>query len=154
MPAHRAAPGARRRRNLGQDAWTRIPADDRIPEEDRPELPGDETDWLDSTREWWEELWDSPIATMYRASDHRPLTRLARLYDLEERDELAASAYGEITKLEDRYGLNPKALKALGWIVVEDKAEEGAEVRPINEAQRKPKRAQRRGPRAVDPAAK
>jgi hypothetical protein len=153
MPAHRKQPGTRRRRNLGQDDWTRIPADACVPEEDRPELPGEINDWLDSTREWWDGLWGSPIATMYQPSDHRPLIRLARLYDLEERDELPASAYGEITKLEDRYGLNPKALKALGWVVEEPK-EEGAEVRSISDAQRKPKRAPRGGPRAVDPAAK
>jgi hypothetical protein len=141
MPGPRAGPGARRHR--GQRDWVKIPADARVAEV--PELPGDQSDWFEATCKWWKQVWESPVATMYQPADLRGLVRLARLHDLEEAGDLPASAYGEITKLEDRFGLNPKALNALGWVVVE--------VKPKAEAQAKPTRSAskpRRGLRAVD----
>lgn len=148
MPANRAAPGARRRRNANQPQWRQLPAEGR--QGDPPELPGDETDWLDSTREWWKTAWASPMATAWVDADLQGLLRLARLYDIEAAGDLPASAYGEITKLEDRFGLTPKARQQLGWQITEEKPD-AAEV--VSLADRPKRGGGRRRPRAVESGA-
>lgn len=115
MPAHRKPPGARRRRNADQQDWITLPAEG--PKGDPPALPGDETDWLDSTRTWWAAIWKSPQAHMWPESDRRGLVRLARLHDMEESGDLPVSAYSEITKLETYYGLNPEGRQRRGWLL-------------------------------------
>lgn len=111
MPAQPKPPGQRRRRNAGQSQWKELPAEGR--KGTAPELP--DLDWLDDTREWWATIWASPMATVWQPADVEPLIRLARLRDADARGEGSVSALAQITALEDRFGLSPKARRALQW---------------------------------------
>ena len=111
MPAQPKPPGQRRRRNAGQSQWKELPAEGR--NGTAPELP--DLDWLDDTREWWATIWASPMATVWQPADVDPLIRLARLRDADARGEGSVSALAQITALEDRFGLSPKARRALQW---------------------------------------
>jgi hypothetical protein len=55
------------------------------------------------------------MATVYVEADVDPLRRLARLKDLFDRGEAPATALPAMQQLEDRYGLSPKARRALQW---------------------------------------
>lgn len=111
MPAQPKPPGQRRRRNIGQSQWKQLPAEGR--KGTAPELP--DLDWLDDTREWWETIWASPMATVWQPADVDALVRLARLRDADARGEGSVTALSQITALEDRFGLSPKARRALQW---------------------------------------
>lgn len=61
------------------------------------------------------------MATLWIETD---VPELAYLGDLMELPKKSAEHYAEIRQLKDRYGLNPKARKALFWhIPLEDDAE-------------------------------
>ena len=111
MPAQPKPPGQRRRRNAGQSQWKQLPAEGS--KNAAPDLP--DLDWLDSTVEWWETIWASPMATAWQPADVDALIRLARLRDADARGEGSVSALAQITALEDRFGLSPKARRALQW---------------------------------------
>jgi hypothetical protein len=111
MPAQPKPPNQRRRRNAGQSQWKELPAEGRNGA--APELP--DLDWLDDTRDWWETIWASPMATVWQPADVDPLIRLARLRDADARGDGSVSALAQITALEDRFGLSPKARRALQW---------------------------------------
>jgi len=111
MPGQPKPPGQRRRRNVGQTQWKQLPAEGR--KEAAPDLPA--LDWLDDTREWWATLWASPMATVWQPADVDVLIRLARLRDADARGEGSVSALAQITALEDRFGLSPKARRSLQW---------------------------------------
>jgi P27 family predicted phage terminase small subunit len=90
--------------------------------------------------EWWDTFWASDLAKAVRADLHiRALNRLATLYDERERSQFALREEGspiatgsqgqpiqhpltkyiaqldnEIRQLEDRFGLTPRAMLALG----------------------------------------
>jgi len=104
-------PGQRRRRNAGQAQWRELPAGGRSGP--APELPGEE--WLPSTVEWWATIWASPMATVWEDADLDSLVRLARMRDEFHRGELPVSAFSAMQALEDRFGLSPKARRALQW---------------------------------------
>jgi hypothetical protein len=105
-------PGQRRRRNAGQSQWKTLPAEGRR-RDDMPELPGE--DWLESTIEWWNTLWTSPMATAWEDADVDSIVRLARMRDDFHRGELPVSAFGAMQALEDRFGLSPKSRRSLQW---------------------------------------
>jgi P27 family predicted phage terminase small subunit len=94
---------------------------------------------LKATKEWWQRLWTSPVATLIDpASDLPALTRLVQLYDehgtlrnhvargkrltvgstgqmvLDPLYKHMTTIAGEITALEDRFGLSPMARLKLG----------------------------------------
>jgi hypothetical protein len=118
-------PGQRRRRNAGQTHWTHLPADGR--KGATPALPGEE--WADSTRAWWATIWRSPMASVWQDADHDSLVRLARLRDEFARGELPVSALSAMQQLEDRFGLSPKARRALQWEITQG-AESGIRTKP------------------------
>jgi hypothetical protein len=109
-------PGQRRRRNAGQSQWQSLPASGRS-RADMPELPGEE--WLDSTIEWWNTIWTSPMATAWVDADVDAIVRLARMRDEFHRGELPVSAFGAMQALEDRFGLSPKSRRALQWEIAQ-----------------------------------
>jgi hypothetical protein len=111
MPAQPKPPGQRRRRNAGQSQWKQLPAEGRRGKV--PELP--DLDWLPDTLEWWETIWASPMATAWQPADMDALVRLARLRDADARGEGSVTALAQMTALEDRFGLSPKARRALQW---------------------------------------
>jgi hypothetical protein len=102
-------PSQRRRQNriAGERV---IPADAK--REAMPELVGDYTD---ETRRWWQQVWKSPIATMYLDCDTPGLELIAMLVDRVNRGTASAALLGELRQREDRYGLNPLSRRRLGW---------------------------------------
>ncbi len=55
------------------------------------------------------------MAGAYVEADVDALVRLARLKDDEARGTLPPAALGAMQQLEDRFGLSPKARRALQW---------------------------------------
>ncbi len=129
-------PGQRRRRNAGQAQWRRVPAEGR--QGDPPMLLGE--DWLPSTRESWETVWASPMATVYEAADVDGLGRLAHPGRVSPRRP-ASGALGAMQALEDRYGLNPRSRRMLQWEIARGEVHE------------LPDRKQPRKLRAIEPEA-
>lgn len=106
-------PEQRVRRNAGQASWRQLPAP--RPFRSPPALPAKRPVWLKSTRSWWGVLWRSPMAAAFLEADVDALVRLARLKDDEARGTLPLAALGAMQQLEDRFGLSPKARRALQW---------------------------------------
>jgi len=106
-------PGARVRRNLSQSTWKQLPAAGR--EGPAPRLPARKPGWLKSTRDWWRSIWASPMATVWLDSDYWSLVRLAQLVEMTNRGEATAAILAEISKLEEKFGLSPKARRTLQW---------------------------------------
>lgn len=136
MPAHTKPPGHRRRKNTGQAQWQQLPREGRKGK--APALPKGK--WSTSTREWWKTIWSSPMATVWQDADIDPLVRLARLREIEASgEEVTAALLAQMTAIEDRFGLSPKARRVLQWEIT--RAETEADPTP----------AARRHLRAVDP---
>ncbi len=120
MPALPKPPGTTRRRN-------RPPVPGRIlhaapdPKPTRaPRLPADLRDWAAPTRAWWRDVWASPMAAEFLASDRHGLLALAVLVDdfwttTEPRTRAALAA--EIRLQSQRYGLSPIDRRRLAWAV-------------------------------------
>ena len=108
-------PEQRRRRNAGQARWRQLPSEGRA--EKAPTLPPKKPTWLKGTRDWWLTIWASPMATAWEMADVDSLVRLARLKDDFDRGMAPASALPAMQQLEDRFGLSPKARRALQWEV-------------------------------------
>lgn len=105
-------PSTRARRNKTSTAAT-LRADAAIV---APELPGD--DWHQMTVAWWRDLWASPMAPEFDASDRHGLFRVAAIVndfwtapDARER----AAAQLRLEKAEADYGTNPMARRRLQW---------------------------------------
>src|SRR4051812_2057213 len=104
-------PGQRRRRHAGQAQWQQLPASGR--KRRAPSLPVGE--WSAETKAWWKALWSSPMAAAYEEADFDSLVRLARLKDDFAKDPRPSTALPAMQQLEDRFGLSPKARRALQW---------------------------------------
>lgn len=101
----------RSRRNKSSSASTLRPN----PEVARPDLPdiGD-LPWHPMTVEWWDDVWASPMAPEYDASDVHGLYLLATLINTfwhQPSKELA----GEIRLQRQCYGLSPIDRRRLEW---------------------------------------
>jgi hypothetical protein len=108
--------------------WVRLPAGGR--EGDAPKLPTKAPAglaWLPQTRKWWATLWATPQATQWREDDDQ-LVRLAALTDRFWRGDGTGGELNEIRQIEDRHGLNPKAMLQLRWQIVDDESIEKPEV--------------------------
>lgn len=103
---------ARVRRNAGQAGWRSLPPAAPFRQ---PTLPRRKPAWLASTRRWWQVLWASPMATTYLEADVPALIRLAEMVDTRARGKLGATETIAMVQLEDRFGLSPKARRALQW---------------------------------------
>lgn len=113
-------PGQRVRQVSTQAGWRTLPAADPF---EHPSLPRKAPVWLKSTRAWWKVLWRSPMASTYLEADLPALIRLAEMVDARARGELGATETVAMTALEDRFGLSPKARRALQWEI--EQAEQG-----------------------------
>lgn len=118
-------PSSRRRRNASVGK-TLLPADGR--KGDAPEWP------LGSSEpDVWADLWATPQSSAWeRHGWTRVVARYSVLLGLAEDPELMTAALlGEVRQLEDRLGLNPKAMRSLLWEVTEDEvAEKRDETKP------------------------
>lgn len=110
----------RARRNA--DTFTpehELPADGRA-----GDIPEPLVDLGPLAREWWDEVWRSPVATQWHSvADRGALTRLASLIGWmwsDDPDVARLAPLPEIRQLEDRFGLSPEARKKLRWEIVDD----------------------------------
>jgi len=76
--------------------------------------------------ELWGQLWSSPQAVAWEELGwNRTVARYARIALIaERRGQTNATLMGEARQLEDRLGLNPKAMRSLGWDIVAIEPEE------------------------------
>jgi hypothetical protein len=78
-----------------------------------------------SERSAWGQLWATPQAVAWeRLGWTRTVARYCRLMVLAELPEATAALLGQVTALEDRLGLTPKAMRLLLWRVVDDEVTE------------------------------
>lgn len=115
-------PASRRRRNSSVGK-TLLPAKGRV---------GATPAWpLRSTEpDVWADLWSTPQAAAWeRIGYTRVVARYALLLDIIESGEgaPAAAILGEVRQMEDRLGLNPKAMRSLLWEVAADEVAEKRE---------------------------
>jgi hypothetical protein len=80
-----------------------------------PELPARKGGWRQSTRDWWERVWKSPMATERIDADFATVHRLAMMLDAEARGGGNVPQRREIRHLEDAFGLNPASRARLRW---------------------------------------
>lgn len=75
----------------------------------------------------WAELWRTPQAAAWEkvGGHERTVARLARILVAAEKPGAVASLLSEVRQLEDRLGLNPRAMLSLRWEMADDDA--GAE---------------------------
>jgi hypothetical protein len=130
-------PGTRARRNATSTKAT-LRA---VPDMPRPELPEAPLgEWHPMTLAWWADIWSSPMAPEFDASDAHGLFALAMLTEdfwrsasPGERMKLAA----EIRQQGQRYGLSPIDRRRLQWEI--ERTEEAQEKGAVRRASR-PKR--------------
>jgi hypothetical protein len=143
MPRPLKHPSVRQRRNAASSAATlHALAEDEIV---IPELPtrldndGKEILWSSATLRWWLRIWSSPMAPeFYNNSDIEGLYRMAALVELFWRKP-SGVLNAEISRYEDKFGLNPLARRRLEWQIVDtEKAQEQASDRHARKASRPP----------------
>jgi hypothetical protein len=121
-------PGHRRRERPTQGRWRTLPPD--RPFKRPPPLPTRKPAWLKATRSWWQTIWSSPMASVWIEADVPALIRLAEMVEARARGKLGATETVAMTALEDRFGLSPKARRALQWEV--SQAEQAEPARIVN----------------------
>lgn len=149
MAASYPKPDAERRTRHQQEfGWTDLPAAGR----QGPPPPMPDTEDYSELADWWADLWSSPQAVAWDQSGRTLHGLLHARWLLTETEvvvrnghELAVAAapraalLSEMRQIEDRHGLNPKAMMQLRWRIV---AGEASQAPPT-----KPRAARRRDPR-------
>ena len=110
MPAQKKDPSVRARRNRAATAATLA-----APSVPAPELPAGR-EWQPETVEWWADVWASPMASEFHASDRHGLFILAALVDqfwTVPTRELAS----EIRLQRQAFGLTPYDRRRLEWSI-------------------------------------
>jgi len=102
-------PGTRRRRNRAPEPVT-LPASYGCRAPALPRI----RDWRPETRDWWGDLWHSPMAGEFVPVDRYALYRLAVLVD-EFYGEPDPKLAAEIRATEALFGLSPVARRRLAW---------------------------------------
>lgn len=109
------ADSERQRRNAPSFEWVNLPKGGRGGK--APGMPKGRQ-WSTATRSMWRDLWKLPQAVMWDPAwpvfSDWCLLREAML------EKPMASTSAELRMLEDRLGLNPKAMLALRWRIVDD----------------------------------
>lgn len=72
--------------------------------------------WVQQTKEWWRDVWKSPMATEFLQADWHALYRLAVLVDMFWR-EPSVQLSKQIMSEEARFGLTPLDRRRLEWKV-------------------------------------
>lgn len=122
MPGPSPNPNARRRNVRAE--WRRLPASGRAG--DPPEWPLSKPTRAEA--ELWRQLWASPQAIAWEAFGWaRTVARYCRAAIQAEKRGALAFLLSEVRQLEDRIGLNPKAMKHLQWVIAADVEEEPAD---------------------------
>lgn len=129
----------------------RLTADD----DPTPRLPDRPGDWHSQTREWWADVWASPMSNEWHESDIHNLFVCAMLYDDMWQGETATArqkAASEFRQQRAVLGLTPYDRRRLEWTI------EGADEAKARGEQRRqsgqaPAPPQGKQPPAVDPRA-
>lgn len=126
-------PAVRRRANKASTAATLELAENA--EREAPELPsalfpGGQP--LDRTRDWWEIIWRSPMASRWLESDIEGLYLIAVLRN-EFFTRPTPTVAGEIRQQETRFGLSPIDRRRLDWRITGPQSEV-----PVPEEQEQP----------------
>ncbi len=116
MPGPAPNPNAiRRNARVGP---VRLPAEGRkgpTPRWPLPEPPSA------SERKVWKDLWTTPQAVMWEAQNStRTVARYCRMLTEAEAPGARPSLLGQVTAVEDRLGLTPKAMRTLMWEIVSE----------------------------------
>lgn len=107
------APNPHARRRNARPAFRRLPAAGRDTPPPAWPLGGRASK---GELELWAELWRSPQAVAWEELGWvRTVARYARITIAAERPRAIAAVMSEARQLEDRLGLNPKAMRSLGW---------------------------------------
>lgn len=117
MPRYPKPDDQRVNRHKPAFTWTPLPAEGRSGP--APKLPS-WRQWDTRTKKWWANLWTKPQATQWE-QDGSTLFPLACVMDdlITSRID-SVRATPEIRQMEDRHGLNPKAMLQLRWKVQDD----------------------------------
>lgn len=126
-------PGAINRNKPTYD-WVHLPAEGRG--RPAPELPP-LREWSAYTLRVWAELWSTPMAARWREDDPG-LVRYALLTQELLTSSAPASIAAQLTTLDDRLGLTPKARNQLRWLLPDDA--DPAPVRSLRPVADAPKR--------------
>lgn len=119
MPMPPKAQPARRNARVGP---LKLPATGRSGRPPKWPLPGDTS--LDESTAWGE-LWATPQAVAWeRLGWTRTVARYCRLMVAAEQSGASAALLAQVTSLEDRLGLTPKAMRLLLWEIASDEVEE------------------------------
>jgi len=138
-------PSVRARRNKTSTAAT-LKADPRATVPDLPKRGG----WHEQTVEWWRDVWSSPMAPEFDASDRHGLNMLAILVDdywtaESSRERMALAA--EIRQQSQRFGLSPIDRRRLQWEI--ERTEEAVQKGTRRRAASTPKNDGGTDPRAT-----
>lgn len=116
MPAHKKDPSVRARRNKTATRAT-LAADGAREVPDLPERPAG---WTEMTRDWWEDVWSSPMSQEWDRSDIHNVLMAAAVYDdmwtaetAKERKDAAAEYRLQRVDL----GLSPYSRRRLEWTI-------------------------------------
>lgn len=123
-------PSVRARRNRSATAST-LRASASVVAPDLPEAPPSGVAWHPSTLAWWADLWASPMAPEYDASDRHGLFMLAILVDDFWRAETSKERRELMVRLESGwklFGTAPLPRRSLQWEIerAESAQEEGS----------------------------
>ena len=107
------------------------------PRKQAPRLPrrGEGKEWHRLTRQWWRDIWHSPMADEYLRADEHALYRLAVLIDQFWTKPSTALA-SEIRLQQQAFGLTPLDRRRLEWSI------EQAETATTRRQQRRVRQAQ------------
>lgn len=97
--------------------WVSLPAAGRSGPP--PPLPKGVT-FTKATKDAWALLWKSPQATQWDQTGRTMHTWAVLHADLLRGERSPSSVSSEMRQIEDRHGLNPKALLQLRWRIVDD----------------------------------
>lgn len=122
-------PEDRARRNKPQNADVLLPAEGYQGDIPPWPLPGRK---VAADQTMWAELWRTPQAAAWARMGTATARMIARYVTLWRG---GATVLGEIRQLEDRLGLNPMALRRLGWDIVQNEFEP-AEDQPVSTTSR------------------
>lgn len=110
MPPLPKDPSVRRRQNRSSTA-RRLST---VHDVKAPRLPTRKPAWLKATRDWWADVWSSPMAPEYTDADIHGLVLLAMLVDQFHRTPTAGLA-AEIRLQRQCFGLTPIDRRRLQW---------------------------------------
>lgn len=124
MAGNGPPPNPNARRRNARPAFRRLPAMGRVGEPPAWPLGGRASK---GELELWAQLWSCPQAVAWEELGCvRTVARYARITIAAERPKANAAVMSEARQLEDRLGLNPKAMRSLGWEITTETGQEAS----------------------------